>query len=192
MPTLQALRAEAKAVGLPRYSRMNKAALADALGTPPTSHAEESGHTERPLIGVPTEPEKANLSEAEMETAIIAGRKAASAGGSTVENLGVPTEPEKAGIFPDPEPSQPLSAQPQPAHSGNDIEAGIGVPTEPDRGGLNPLEVKLSGAEANTAAAKAAEAAVKAAEAAVRKAAKAAKKAAKKATKKDAKRATSK
>lgn len=158
MSKLSDLKDLAAEAGVEGYDDMTIAALEKAL-------------TPTPLVGVPTEPDKANLTENELESAVLAGEAVAPDTAAAVENLGVPTEPEKVGGATEVADPVPLVPPPPPAHSGADIEAGIGIPTEPDRGGLNPTEIELSGATANTVAFKKAQAAEKAAKKAAKKAA---------------------
>ncbi len=160
MSKLSDLKDEAADAGVEGYEDMTIAALEDALATPL-------------LVGVPTEPDKANLTEAEMENAVVAGTAILPDVKPGIENLGVPTEPEKVGGATEVKPHEPLPTLPPPAHSGADIEAGIGIPTEPDRGGLNATEVKLTNSFGNTIAGKRAAAKAKADAKAAKKAAKA-------------------
>ncbi len=182
MSTLKELKTEAKTAGISGYSAMNTAQLEAALGYTTDEQPDPPAPAEAPLIGVPTRSAKwiaDNLTEAELETAIIAAEVADPAPSEPVENLGVPTEPEKTGEGPPAEPAPRPPKAPPPSHSGNDIEAGIGIPTEPDRGGLNPTEIAASGATPYTAAGKKAIAEAKRADKRKKKAAKAAAKVAK-------------
>ncbi len=159
MSSLKELKAEAKAADIEGYSALNKAQLEGALGYTTDEEAGPQEAAPAPLVGVPTRSDAwiaANLTEAELETAIIAGEAAAPDTAAAVKNLGVPTEPEKAGEGPPAQPAPRPPSTPPPSHSGADIEAGIGIPTEPDNGGLNATEIRLSGATGNTAAGKAA------------------------------------
>ena len=156
MTTVKDLKAEAKALGLTGYSRLDKEALEKAVAkaktAPPAPDAEAAAVDETEQLGhenlgaaapgVPTEPEKANLTDAETKSVGETAKKYGSVGGPIPKNLGVPTEPEKAGNVEPPKPPKPADPKPAPNFTGN--PDGIGVPTEPDRGGLNKLERKLS------------------------------------------------
>jgi hypothetical protein len=148
MATVKDLRAQAKAAGITGYSKMNKAALEEALaaGGAPAAEPEKGDRTPAGgTPGIPTEPEKANLTATEKRALKkIGGRPTLLA----AANAGKPTEPERGGVTAkDLNQAGAFTAAkkekpgPPPPITGN-----AGKPTEPDRGGVNKLERELSGA----------------------------------------------
>lgn len=149
MPNVKELKDQAKAAGITGYSSMKKAELVKALEEAGAAPAEAPQGDGTP--GIPTEPEKANLSPAEEKGLKLIERRGRPTRTASTK-AGTPTEPERGGVTPKDlnakgafEPAKKPKPDGPPTITGADRESGVGVPTEPDRGGVNELERKLAG-----------------------------------------------